>query len=888
MTTSSAAELKKEYKDESERIFRFHRCGASGYETASELTELTDRTLKAVWDGVPFASKDFGAVIALGGYGRYEMCPHSDFDLMIIFPDEKAKAAGADSAQHFLHSLWNIGFDIGHSVRTIADCIKLYQTDVDVWASVLESRYVCGNTAVLREYTQVMMQAVGKGRDVKFVTSVLEGIDERHLKYGNSVRLLEPNIKNSAGGLRDVHSILWVNRATDTAYFGPAPFTSSRSACAEMFETSERKGLITPDERQDAVRALDNLLRIRHEMHYGSTTIRDSLEFATQREIARGLRYTGADELRAVERFMRDYFLHARVIFKMNQRLAHPFRKGAPSSRWLRPKEQILDDTYLLREGTIVLRSASAGFVTPAELVNAFYWSAMHTAEIDPPLMTLLEKASRSAELFTPEMRGLPAVTAAFRSVMALSKNVSAALRAMNDCDVLGALIPQWAALVAYVQHSMYHFYTVDAHTLLAIERAELLGGHSGMLGTVFQSVSRRDLLYFALLLHDIEKPTGVSGHDRRGAETASAILRQYAVDDPHEDVAFLIRNHLVMEQMAYRRNYHAPETIAEFASLSDRQEQLDMLFVVTYCDLSAVNRNVWSSWKEAVLEDLYTRTTTVLERSGKTGTTHTEDIRTALVTALEPRFTGDEVLTHCDSFDNETYVHVFAAGEIARHLEAIRSLGDFRTLEGIRVTVEAAPTFTGVTVIMRDRLALLSTLCGILSANDASIIDAQIFTRSDGTVIDRFRIVDGVTKEALTKQQEEKVLADMHDVLDGKESLEKLFEKHHRRWKRRPKPLMHPNIRIDVRFHDAEKYTIIDVYGPDMTGFLYKVTRAIGKFGLSIHNAKIGTRGDGIVDSFYVADSEGRPIGDAEQRKRIKEKIVHTIDQLITVQLGQ
>jgi [protein-PII] uridylyltransferase len=308
----------------------------------------------------------------------------------------------------------------------------------------------------------------------------------------------------------------------------------------------------------------------------------------------------------------------------------------------------------------------------------------------------------------------------------------------------------------------------------------------------------------------------------------------------------------------------------------------------VTYCDLSAVNRNVWSSWKESVLEDLYMRTKQTLERRGVTEITHTEELREGLVAALAPQFSREEVLEHCDSFDNETYVHVFTTEEIARHLAAIRALGDFRTLEGINVSIGESPSFSSITVIMRDRQSLLSTLCGILSANDANIIDAQIFTRSDGTVIDRFRIVDGVTKAALTKDQEKKLLADTHAVLDGQETLAMLFEKHHRRWKRRPKPLMHPNIRIDVRFHDADKFTIIDVYGPDMTGFLYKVTRAVSKFGLIIHNAKIGTRGDGIVDSFYVVDADGHPITNPDQRNRIREKIVHTINQLITVQLGQ
>ncbi|HLP16600.1 MAG TPA: [protein-PII] uridylyltransferase [Bacteroidota bacterium] len=886
MTDASIVDHKRFYKEETERIFHSHRAGATGFETAGKLTILTDTMLRNLWQSIPFESKLLGTVIALGGYGRSEMCPHSDFDLMIVFADEDSKRAGSESAQMFLHALWDIGFDIGHSVRTISDCIKLYQTDVDVWASVLESRYVCGNTRVLESYTSAMLRAVDHGRDMKFVTSVLAGIEERHKKYGNSVRLLEPNIKNSAGGLRDVHSLLWIYRATDTEYFGSAPFQGSGSACREMLLTFERSGLISHDEMTDAVSALDFLLRIRHEMHYGATAIRDNLEFATQREIARGLGYTSsdADELRNVERFMREYFLHARVIFKLNQRLTQIFRRGASPLRRLLQKEVTLDALYLLRDGTVCLRTANAEFKNPAEILSAFYWSAVHSAELDPPLVTRIEKSARQTELFTPEMRRLEATTSRFRDIMSLPKNTASALRSMNDCDILGALIPQWAKLVAYVQHSMYHFYTVDAHTLLAIERAELLEGHMGLLGTVFQGLSRRDVLYYALLLHDIEKPSGISGHDARGADTAQEVLAALEVADPQGDVAFLIRNHLVMEQTAFRRNFHAPETIAEFASLFARQEQLDLLLLVTYCDLSAVNRNVWSSWKETVLEELYLRTKQHLERAGSMAISHTEELRSALEKTLSPIYTGDEIAHHFSSFDNDAYVHAFTPDEIERHIGVIRD----RAEDGISVSFDAGVSFTLMTVIMKDRAQLLSMLCGVLSANDANIIDAHIFTRTDNIVIDRFRIIDGVTKEGLTAKQTQKIIADASDVFNNRETLEMLFEKHHRRWKRRPKPLMHPNIRIDARFHTADAFTIIDVYGPDTTGFLYKVTQVLAKFGLVIHFAKIGTRGDGIVDSFYVVDTEGRRVDDKEQRKKIREKLVHTINQLITVQLGQ
>lgn len=895
MIDPAVQEIRQAYKDETQRIFSAHRDGASGFSTASRLTSLTDRTFSSLWDAVTSDAKHLAAVIALGGYGRYELCPHSDFDLMIVFKDEDAKREGSDAAQEFLHFLWDTGFDIGHSVRTISDCIRLYQTDVDVWASVLEGRYVCGSWSVLEHYTDWMLDAVGRGRDLKFIASVLSGITERHAKYGNSVRLLEPNLKNSAGGLRDLHSLLWIYRATDIEYFGTTPFQSNTSACREMCAIFERSGLISRDEMLEAVAALEFLLRIRHEMHYGSAAVHDNLEFSAQRGIARHLGYATNEsegELAGVERFMREYFLHARTLYRLNARLTHVFRRGTETlRRSSAPKEVILDDFYLLRDDTVWLRNTAMEFTTPAEILSAFYWAAVHSASVDPALLTRIGKAARSGLIFSPERCAGEATCARLRDILALRKNAASALRALSDADVLGAIIPHWARLAAYVQHSMYHYYTADAHTLLAIERAEALEGHMGLLGEVFRSLPRRDILYYALLFHDIEKPSGISGHDVRGAETARDVLQKLGVDDPHEDVPFLIRHHLAMEQTAFRRNFHAPETLEEFARLFARKEQLDMLYVLTCCDLSAVNKNVWSSWKESMLEELYARTRSLLRRSGRAETTPTQDMREALVKSLAPLFGMERVRAHFDSFDNEAYVHAFTATEIEQHLRALEAPAVPEGEAGsgpVSISIESKSSYSSVTVILKDRPFLLSALCGVLSANDANIIDAHCFTRADGTVIDRFRTVDGRTKSALSTAQAEKIGADIRSVLEGSESLETLFEKHRRRWKRRPKPLLHPNIRIDVRFHDAERLTIIDVYGPEMTGFLYKVTQVLSKLGLVIHFAKIGTRGDGIVDSFYVADAEGRPLTDDAQKVRIREKIVHTIGQLITVQLAQ
>ena len=729
-------------------------------------------------------------------------------------------------------------------------------------------------------YREALLAAIQKKRDLKFVTSVLAGIQERHAKYGNSVKLLEPNIKNSAGTLRDVHSLLWIFRATDIEYFSSTPFHCNESSCRVMFELLEQHGLTTRDEHNAIIAALNFLLRVRHEMHFLKDDVHDTLEFALQRDIAAGLGYSN------VELFMRDYYLHARAVYRINQRIVHHFRETPAVPFWKRTSEQVLDEIYILRSGEVTLRNTSFAFTFPEEIVRGFYWCGMFSTTPSQSLLAHITALTHSPEFFNPAAIARKQMSDAFLSILTMKENIAATLSQMNDCDVLGKCIPEWGNLVAYFQHSMYHYYTVDAHTLIAMKRAEKLLKSNSVLGDVYHRLERRELLHLAILFHDIEKPNGNTEHDVRGANTARAILQRLNISDPHDDVGFLIHNHLVMEQIAFRRNTSDPKTIAEFATLFRRPEQLKMLFILTYCDLSAVNKNVWSNWKEIMLQELYSRTLAVVEKnlsSSEAAEYHESEYRAlveSVVAELAQQLPIDEVRSHISSIENHAYIHTFSAAEIAEHLRVIS------TVRTVAVVVNNEATHSAITMFAHDAPFLLSTLCGVLTANDANIFDAHIFTRDDGIVIDQFRVTDTTTKSFLSEAQFEKIQADVDAVLQKKETLEHLFERHHRKWRRKPKPLMHPNIRIDAVFHETEKYTIIDVFAPDTSGFLYKITQALSKLHLQIHFAKIGTRGDGIVDTFYVLDEFEQKITDTERKQHIRERVLHTIDQLINVQL--
>ena len=840
---------RENFTHEYELIKNFHRCGAGGIEVSSELTELVDRTLADLFDLLPQEFRESCTAVALGGYGRYEMAPFSDVDVMLLFENEQTKKLHSDSAQKFLHSLWNLGFDVGHSVRTIKDCLNLYQTDVDVWASVLESRYVCGSIPLIKNYAEQMITTIGRKQDLQFIASVIAGVDERHKKYEHAVKLLEPNLKNSSGGLRDLHSLVWIYRASDIKYFDEPVFQTQQSGTLQLFEAFQREGIIPNEEYRELVQAFNFLLRIRHEMHFTAGSQQDILEFAKQLQIARNLGYNNSDPVRAVEQCMREYFLHARAVYRLNRRLINQFRKSASASFWSRRKEEVLDELYMIRDEQLHIRNTAMEITTPAQILKAFYWCALRGIELSPPLTALFDMLSRDAKIFKQSKAVDEQTAAAFLEILRLPENAAEAFHMMNECDILGKIFPEWGALVAFFQHSMYHYYTTDEHTLIALEHTEKLLHSKSILGETYRNLPKKEILSLAILFHDIAKPSGIPEHEIRGVDVWKSVQQRFGFVDEYNDVSFLIRNHLIMEQIAFRRNTNDKKTIEEFASYFSRPEQLDLLFVLTYADLSAVNKSVWTSWKEMLLQELFLKTR--------------------------------KLLTQQSPQEEEDFSSPFTKEELAVFETSVRAL------ETVEVLFTHESAHSVVTIITRDAGFLLSTLCGVLSANDASIFDAKIFTRADGIVIDAFRVVDAATKLPLTKNQETAIRRDLENVLSHKESLEKLFEQHHRRWKRRAKPLMHPNIKVDASFHQAHRHTIIDVYAPDMVGFLYKITQTLSKAGLQIDFAKLATRGDGIVDSFYVKNSDGTRIADSQQ-EHLRERILHTIQQLMNVQLGK
>jgi [protein-PII] uridylyltransferase len=769
--------------------------------------------------------------------------------------------------------LWDAGLDVGHSVRTQKDALALHGHSHDAWTTVLESRFLAGTEDLARRLGEAVIATVQRASDKWYIHGVFDDMQARHERFGSSVKLLEPNIKKSAGGLRDVHMVFWLHRGVDPAFL--FPIESGRPATATFLELLQQKGELDADDVAEIREALGFLFRTRHEMHFQREVENDTLEYALQRDVATALGFGAQAELRSVEVFMASYYRHARLVHRLHRRLSERFRNIIePAARSMRSPAngsafiRISENTIFLAPGISILEDAAAIF-------ECFALAAETGLTLDFRVQAAIE---RGLGRLRDDDRRLPAVAASFRRVLR-SGRAGEVLRVANDLGILGWYIPAFGELVSFFQHNVYHYFTADEHTLIAIANAERLTSMNGPLGEVFRELPDREVIILATLLHDIAKPLGVADHEITGVAVAERILNDLGLSHLAPQVGFLVRQHLAMEQTAFRRNVHDPATIREFAARFEEPALLDYLYVLTYADLSAVNTSVWTEWKAAMLHDLYRRTADVLDRNLRGAeidqyhATRRQEAETALAASLQGALPAEEVEAHLRGMNTEAYQAVFTPDEIARHIEVGRQQKDVST-----VFIHQG-SFTDVTVIARDAPFALSRFCAVLTAHDANIFDANIFTRTDGLIIDRFRVSGAVTHRQLDQPACDRIAREMEDLMAGRTNVEGLFREHHRKWKRRARTGRNPNIRTDVEFEETPGYTIIDVYAPDSVGFLYRITEAISRLGLNIIFAKIATRVDGIVDSFYVLEQTGLPVGDDARREEIRSRILATLD---------
>ncbi len=802
------------------------------------------------------------ALTSAGSFSRRELSPYSDIDIIFIAEDVDEHR---EEISGLIKKFWDNGVEVSHTIREFSDIKKFLKTDLHTFTQFFETRLLIGSNKIYSEWNKLLFDSITDKMKATLFQGLAFDISERHEKYGGSPKVLEPNVKLSAGGLRDFQAIEWMYILKNKILLNKQNETTQ----AEIFiDILKKEKFTSVNECNRLLESYKLILGVRNYLHLLSHQKSDRFEFTMQEKFCE-LIYQRKDTLAS---FMKEYFDAANIICRFTKsiikRFDEEFSNPLPDSLGID-----LDGIFKIK-GKTIYHTGSEG-LTLSDTLRAFYYRGLYGARFDENLRTkILEAVDKVSEKSSIQ----PESSVFFREILKLSKNVGQTLSVMNELGVLGAFMSEWKELVGFMQHGVYHCYTADEHTLVTIQNIEKLEKDKSPLGKIFNKIKNKEILYLALLFHDIAKPINIAGHEIIGAEMAVAIMQRLGYDEEEiERVSFLVKNHLVMEQVAFRRNLNDPETLNNFSAKFNSIEDLDLLYLVTYADLSAVNSAVWTSWKSDLLAELYMKTKSMLEEqiSGEEFLVSNTYIIPRDISRHSQVISEEHVQEHIDSINDIAYVHHFSDEEIARHIEEIQ--------KGVKVSAlfKEISGYTNITVITKDFPSLLSKLCGVLSINDLNIHDAKIFTRKDGIVIDTFNVTDFRTHDIVSRDKYGKIESDLEAVISGLLKLNAEIARMKNRWWRIENKFFKRSGKVKVIFEKQEKYTIIDIYSPDRLGFLYQVTSKMNELGLVIYFAKISTRGDDIVDSFYVLDRTGKKIS-INDYQFIKSELTKTISQML------
>lgn len=794
-------------------------------------------------------------LVSTGSFCRRELSPFSDIDVMFIV---ESVDDYRDVIQKTITYLWDCGIEVSHTVRDFSDVERLLKEDLQSLTQFFETRYIIGNRVMFEKWNKQVISLLDEEIKILQIKELIKDIKARHQKYGTSPKMLEPNVKFSSGGLRDLHSLEWIFCMMNKSIISDQnEVTQTEIFISKLLETN----YISDSGAKRLIESYEFILRVRNHLHLLHNRKVDRLEFNDQEKLSQIFSFGTINE------FMSKYFESSNIINRFcwtmiksyEEVISHPL----PSDLTIK-----LDDDFSLKGNVISLTEKIN--LSMSEILRAFFYRALHNARFDRELRSqIIESVIDFANLKITKQSSV-----FFREILRLPHNVGKTFYVMNELGVLASYLPEFKELIGFFQPGVYHCYTADEHTLIALKNLEDLETNENQLGIIFNSIKRKDLLFLSVLLHDIAKPISISGHEIIGAEIAASIMDRLGYNNSEiELVSFLVRHHLTMEQTAFRRNINDAVTLNNFSSLFKSIESLDMLYLLTYADLSAVNSIVWTNWKSELLYQLYRKTRLMLvdKISGE------ELLYSDALKALnEIDAESDELVkNHIQSFNDYSYIHSFSSEEINKHIHEIEL--------GLNVSVSFSESneTTLITVITKDSNSLLSRLCGAISINDLNIHTAKIFTRKDGIIIDTFTVTDYRTGQKVQNSSYEKIKKNIELAVSNELPIGIEFNKVKSKWWRLENKLFRKKSKIKIEFEDHNKYTIIDVYSPDRLGLLYQITKKLNELGLSIYFAKIATKSDDVVDAFYVLDYDGNKIS-SDRYELITVELTKSIEELL------
>jgi len=897
------ARYKNFLKVESHRLKMEHRAGAGGREICQGRAAILDALLRHLWESAKQnlsaqAQKEFPnmALVAIGGYGRAELNPHSDIDFMFLHDGQVAAGKPlpylAKLIDGVLYPLWDIGLKVGYSVRDLEDCVKVANTDMLSKTSLIESRLIVGDAGLFAKYQKAVVGKCVVGYEDKYIAARLEDQSTRRSKHGNSACMQEPNIKSGCGGLRDFQNLFWM------AFF--------KYRTRTLRELQERE-FVTEAERKQLEAAYDFLLRVRTELHYNTNRPQDVLGKNLQPAVASNLGYSERSPSQRIEKFMRDLYVHMRNVFlitrTLEQRMAlvpnapgrlSRLRQLLPGGRGRKLPEPV--DGFLFVDGEIRAASNRIFSDSPRRLMRVFLHAQQRQLTLHPDLAQLIRS---QLSLVDREFLNDEHVRETFLTILERRGEVAHILRTMHEVNFLGKYFPEFGKLTCLVQHEFYHQYAADEHTLVCLEQLDKIWEAKeppfNAYTPIFLGLERPGLLYLALLLHDVGKAAKheQGKHAEVGAALAMRAAKRLQLEANAADtVQFLVENHLLLASTSQRRDLDDVTVIRNFARQAGTPERLNLLALLTFADSQGTSDKLWSGFKDALLWQLHSRAMTLLT-GGTEFRRASENARQELrdeVRGLAPKRISDEELDAHFAQLPARYFEIHMPGEIHDDLELTHRFMHRLVLEGQRTLAPVAAWiddpdrgYNLVKICTWDRAGLFGKIAGTLSAAGLNILGAQIFTRADGIALDTFFVNDCRTGNLATREQREKFTGLLESVLTGDEmDLRSLIAL---QTSARSSYSAYLGERISTQIHfdnDAsDDRTLIEIETEDRLGLLFVISQTFAELSLDISAARIVTERGAALDSFYVRELGGGKINSPARLLAVEKKLRTAIGQL-------
>lgn len=822
------------------------RQGLSGHALLEKHTSLMDAAL-AEYFRQSGADPENMCLVALGGYGRKELFPYSDIDLMLLYHPGVEKQLN-DVAEAIFYPLWDAGLEVGHGVRTPATCIEQAGKDFFLQVSLLDARPVAGSPDLFADLLADFQKTFVVGQRKTFLQDMLFHRRKRHERFGNHSYLLEPHIKESRGGFRDIQAMLW---SAQVLFNLKHP------------QDLERAGLISPEELQAFTQASDTLVKTRNRLHYISGRKNDQLFFEHQEEMAKAFGYKDEQGMLGVERFMRD--IHAQlqtVALTTDLFFEHAIEVLGLAEAGKQPQDKELEKGITLRQGRIHLTDISLAAKRPYLLMRVF----AQVAQTGTPLHHRTKKLiSGHLQLINERSRHSKRMNKAFLETIQGS-NPLPALTDMLETGLLSAYIPEFLHLKSLAQHDIYHVFTVDRHLLQTVEEINQL---RALEHTLFITVPSPYILFLAALLHDIGKGYG-KNHAEYGAELASDIGKRLRMAEADiKCLTFLVREHLFLAEIAQRRDLEDEALIVRCAKQLNDPDRLTMLYLLTIADAKATGPSAWSDWKAALLQELYLKVTSALSRDDLTLPDPRQEI--AWMRGQVSALLGDSPTVPLKILPDD-YLLGNSPDAVVTHIRLHEELKKHEVI----VKPSQEKGHWSILIMAQDRPGILSKICGVMALHNLKVLAAQIYTWVDGTIVDILHVTSTLDNQ-FEDQNWQTLEDDLGKAIHFRIGLTHRLHKKLTSLGAAPVQMgQRPPAKVVIDPDASDNFTVIEVYAVNRPGLLYDITRTLSDFGINTFRAKIGTKADQVVDVFYVLDHQGLKIEDPAFKHEIKNGLLH------------